>query len=288
MSGVVESLRSMLDLVPHVGPTGVLEIAILSWMVYMFLNWVRDTKAWVLLRGVLLILAFVFFCMVFNLNTILWILGRVATIAVTAIIIIFQPELRRALEQLGSRNIVRSLGRVLLKPDSDEERMSEKTVSQLVSASFTLGQAKTGALMVLEQENSLKDIVRTGIDIDGIVTRQLLINIFEKNTPLHDGAVIIRGNRVVSATAYLPLSDNMKISKDLGTRHRAAIGISEVTDSLTIVVSEETGHVSVARNGDLSVVKEPEELKNLLMELVREPEQQSPFGFLKGKSKNEG
>ena len=155
-----------------------------------------------------------------------------------------------------------------------------------------MGKVKTGALMVIEQKISLNDIVRTGIDIDGIVSNQLLINIFEHNTPLHDGAVVIRGNTIVSATCYLPLSESMRISKDLGTRHRAAIGVSEATDAVTIVVSEETGRVSVARNGQLRVMQTPEELRALLLSLsdAEVPTKHFTFNgwdFLKGKEKHE-
>ena len=287
MQMMMEYLRTMLGLMPRMSLTGLIEIAIISWMVYEFLNWIKDTKAGVLLRGLLLLLAFVVFCVILQLDTILWILGRVATIAVMALVIIFQPELRRALEQLGSRNIWFSLTD-LITDKADLSRFSEHTVSELVKASFELGRAKTGALMVIEQEISLGDIVRTGIDIRGIVSSQLLINIFEHNTPLHDGAVIIRGNTIESATCYLPLSDDLRISKELGTRHRAAIGISESTDSVTIVVSEETGNVSVARGGHLTVIRDAETLRKLLQGLSGEKkvEKHFRFRFLKGK-KNE-
>ena len=218
-------------------------------------------------------------------------MGQVATIAVTALIIIFQPELRSALEQLGNRNFLVFLNS-LLGDTKQESLFSAHTVNELVKASFEMGKVKTGALMVIEQKISLNDIVRTGIDIDGIVSNQLLINIFEHNTPLHDGAVVIRGNTIVSATCYLPLSESMRISKDLGTRHRAAIGVSEATDAVTIVVSEETGRVSVARNGQLRVMQTPEELRALLLSLsdAEVPTKHFTFNgwdFLKGKEKHE-
>ena len=250
-----------------------------------------DTKAWILLRGLLLIVAFVGFCTLFHLDTILWLLGQVTTIAVTALIIIFQPELRSALEQLGNRNILSFLNG-LMGESGSASSFSEHTVNELVRASFEMGKVKTGALMVIEQKISLNDIVRTGIDIDGIVSNQLLINIFEHNTPLHDGAVVIRGNTIVSATCYLPLSDSMRISKDLGTRHRAAIGVSEATDAVTIVVSEETGRVSVARAGRLEVMETPEDLRELLLSLIVYETDSKHFAFngwsfLKGKEKHE-
>ena len=161
-------------------------------------------------------------------DTILWLLEKTSYIAVTAILIIFQPELRKALEQLGSKNVLTNL--FTADDVKKNESFNEKTINELVRASFEMGKVKTGALMVIERSTPLGEIERTGIEVDGIVTSQLLINIFEHNTPLHDGAVVIRGNRVTAATCYLPLSDNMGISKDLGTRHRAAVGVSEASD----------------------------------------------------------
>ena len=277
------NLGAGMEFIPRLTLTGIIEILIISWMTYAFLTWVMDTKAWILLRGLLLIVAFVGFCTLFHLNTILWLMGQVATIAVTALIIIFQPELRSALEQLGNRNFLVFLNS-LLGDTKQESLFSAHTVNELVKASFEMGKVKTGALMVIEQKISLNDIVRTGIDIDGIVSNQLLINIFEHNTPLHDGAVVIRGNTIVS--------ESMRISKDLGTRHRAAIGVSEATDAVTIVVSEETGRVSVARNGQLRVMQTPEELRALLLSLsdAEVPTKHFTFNgwdFLKGKEKHE-
>lgn len=286
-----QNLSAGMEFLPRLSLTGIIEICIISWMTYAFLTWVMDTKAWILLRGLLLIVAFVGFCTLFHLDTILWLLGQVTTIAVTALIIIFQPELRSALEQLGNRNILSFLNG-LMGATGSASSFSEHTVNELVRASFEMGKVKTGALMVLEQKISLNEIVRTGIDIDAIVSNQLLINIFEHNTPLHDGAVVIRGNTIVSATCYLPLSDSMRISKDLGTRHRAAIGVSEATDAVTIVVSEETGRVSVAKAGRLEVMTTPEDLRELLLSLIDyEPETKhfafNGWNFLKGKEKHE-
>ena len=285
-----QNLSAGMEFLPRLSLTGIIEICIISWMTYAFLTWVMDTKAWILLRGLLLIVAFVGFCTLFHLDTILWLLGQITTIAVTALII-FQPELRSALEQLGNRNILSFLNG-LMGESGSASSFTEHTVNELVRASFEMGKVKTGALMVIEQKISLNDIVRTGIDIDGIVSNQLLINIFEHNTPLHDGAVVIRGNTIVSATCYLPLSDSMLISKDLGTRHRAAIGVSEATDAVTIVVSEETGRVSVARAGRLEVMATPEDLRELLLSLIVYGTESKHFAFngwnfLKGKEKHE-
>ena len=288
MEPILENLQSLAGLLPRITLTGFIEIAIISLMVYAFLNWVRDTEAWVLLRGLFMIFAFVVFCAFLQLDTILWILGRIATIAVIALVIIFQPELRRALQQLGTSGFFAVSG--LLEGWKENVGFSEETVVHLVEASFKMGRVKTGALMVIEQKISLKDFIAKGIEIDGKVSSQLLINIFEHNTPLHDGAVIIRGNRIVTATSYLPLSEK-KISKEYGTRHRAALGISEVSDSVTIVVSEETGRVSVARDGRLMTIRDPEKLQEILTGLIKteeaEPKRFSLSFLLKGKGENE-
>lgn len=228
----------------------VLEILIIALILYYMMVWMKTTRAWALLKGLIVICVFLILARIMEMYTILWIAQNVLGFAVTALIIVLQPELRKALEELGKKNFISSV----FSFDSSrraEEIFSEKTINEIVKACVEMGKVKTGALIVIEQQISLRDYERTGIDVDGIVSSQLLINIFEHNTPLHDGAVIIRGNRITSATCYLPLSDNLGLSKELGTRHRAGVGISEVTDSLTIIVSEETGRISVAYEGDL-------------------------------------
>ena len=178
--------------------------------------------------------------------------------------VVLQPELRKALEELGRKNFFSSI----LSFDSgktEDGRFSDRTVNEITKACIEMGKVKTGALIVIEQDQSLSEYERTGIDVDGIVTSQLLINIFEHNTPLHDGAVLVRGNRVVAATCYLPLSDSTRLSKELGTRHRAGVGISEITDSITIIVSEETGKVSVAYEGGLVRNVDPDKLRSMLI-----------------------
>ena len=226
----------------------IVEVIIISFLLYQIMAWVKHTKVWLLMKGIVIIMAFILFAIAFKMHTIIWFVEHVLSIAVTAMIVILQPELRHALEELGRKSFVTNL--ITFEKPTDE-RFSDKTVNDLVKASFEMGKVKTGALMVIEQNVLLTEYERTGIEVDGLISSQLIINIFEHNTPLHDGAVIIRGNRVISATCYLPLSDNMEISKELGTRHRAAVGISEVTDALTIIVSEETGHVSVTYEGKL-------------------------------------
>ena len=244
-----------------------LEILITALLLYYILVWMKTTRAWALLKGLIVVGAFLLLAAAFKMNTILWIAKNVLGFAVTALIVVLQPELRAALEGLGKKNILSSI----LPFDTsrrEEELFSEKTINEITKACVEMGKVKTGALIVIEQKVSLRDYERTGIDVDGIVSSQLLINIFEHNTPLHDGAVLVRGNRVVSATCYLPLSDNLGLSKELGTRHRAGVGISEVTDSMTIIVSEETGKISVAYEGALERNLNAEELKNRMQQVL--------------------
>ena len=285
MAQLMEMGASWLSLLSRISLTNILEIVIISFVVYEILYWVKNTRAWTVLKGLVVICLFALVAAVLHLTTILWILENITGIAVTALLIIFQPELRKALEQLGSQKIISS---ILSFDDGKVERgFTEKTVNELVRATFEMAKVKTGALMVIERNTSLKEIERTGIEINGLVTSQLLINIFEHNTPLHDGAVVIRGNRVAAATCYLPLSDNMTISKDLGTRHRAAVGVSEVTDSLTIVVSEETGRVSVAEGGALTRIADAESLRKILAQVEKPAEESGRFKLWKGRMKNE-
>lgn len=248
---------------PNVEFSDVAEILILAFFLYHIILWMKNSRAWTLLKGILVILLFALIASIFNFTTILWIAGKSINVALIAIVVIFQPELRKALEQLGNKKYLSGL---LPFDDQREraERFSEKTVNEIVKASYEMAKKKTGALIVIEQNINLEDYIKTGIAVDAYVTNQLLINIFEHNTPLHDGAVIIRGNRIVSATCYLPLSDNMELSKELGTRHRAGAGISEVTDAFTIIVSEETGKVSIANNGELVRNVDGEYLRNKL------------------------
>lgn len=267
----------------------IFEIIILAFLVYYILAWMKATRAWLLLKGTIVIGVFLLLAYLTDMSTIMWLAQNVLSFAVIALIIVLQPELRHALENLGRRNFLPSA----IFPDSsrrEQEIFSEKTINEITKACVEMGKMKTGALIVIEQKESLKEYERTGIEVDGIVTSQLLINIFEHNTPLHDGAVIIRENRVTSATCYLPLSDNLDLSKELGTRHRAGVGISEVTDSLTVIVSEETGKISVAYLGELDRALNSEQLKNRLQEVLNNKsleEKNSGKHKLRGRRKNE-
>lgn len=250
ISVIVSQYLSKLSL-PGMGITDVIEIALISFFIYQFMVWIKFTRAYTLLKGILTVVAFILIAYIFKMNTILWIVKNLASVLLLSVVVIFQPELRKVLEQLGQKKIMAAI--IPFDTGKEvQERFTDKTVNELVKACFDMGEVKTGALIVIEQENRLSEYERTGINVDAVITSQLLINIFEHNTPLHDGAVLIRENRIVAATCYLPLSDNMELSKQLGTRHRAGVGISEVSDSITIIVSEETGQVSIAQNGRLT------------------------------------
>ena len=268
MNNIIEFLRSYVSLLPRFSVTNILEIAIIAIIVYEILQWIMDSRAFALLKGIGVIVAFTFFSYIMHLNTILWLLEKGSTVVVIVLVVIFQPELRKALEQLGNQKLLDKIGFSSNGKASGDYGMYKETASQITKAVFSMSKVKTGALIVIEQNESLKEFVNTGILINGIVSSGLLINIFEKNTPLHDGAVIICGNQVVAATCYLPLSDNLKISKSYGTRHRAALGMSEVTDSVIIIVSEETGKVSVAYRGKLETVPDEETLDKIFIDRI--------------------
>ena len=288
MSRGLELVETYLSRVSGIRWTDIVEIIIISFLLYHILVWIKNTKAWSLLKGILVIAVFILIAAYFEMNTILWIVENMFGVAVTAVVVILQPELRKAVEELGRKNIISAIIPFELGRTLEEGRFSDKTINEIAKACVEMGKVKTGALIVVEQNQPLTEYERTGIDVDGIVTSQLLINIFEHNTPLHDGAVIIRGNRIVSATCYLPLSDNMRLSKDLGTRHRAGVGISEVTDSLTVIVSEETGKISVAYGGDLERSLNGDTLKEKLRTIQNKPEEENRKRILwKGRSKGE-
>ncbi|MDD6036525.1 MAG: diadenylate cyclase CdaA [Lachnospiraceae bacterium] len=271
----MESLKELLSKfvlwmrIPTIHPTDVLEIIIIAFIVYHVVKWVRTTRAWMPVKGLMLLLVCWLIASIMKMDVILWIFYNTIGVGITAIIIVFQPEIRRALEQLGQQSFTSSL-RLFSEGKEKEERFSERTVEELVKGTFLLARHKTGALIVLEQEVPLGEYEETGIAIDAVISNQLLVNIFEHNTPLHDGAVIIRGNRIVAATCYLPVSKNMRLSKELGTRHRAGVGISEVTDSFTIIVSEQTGKVSLARNGTLISNIDGDYLRMKLQEIQKD------------------
>ncbi|MHB8129657.1 MAG: diadenylate cyclase CdaA [Mobilitalea sp.] len=271
---------------PEINTTDVIEICILAFLIYHLVKWVKNTRAWSLVKGLVVIMFFWLLAVIFQLNVILWIITNTISVGIIALIIVFQPEFRKALEQLGQKNLVKS---IITFDDSKDrsEKFSDHTLNEIVRATFELARTKTGALIVLEEDIPLKEYESTGILIDSFISSELLINIFEHNTPLHDGAVILRGNRIAAATCYLPLSDNMQLSKDLGTRHRAGIGISEVSDSLTVIVSEETGKVSIAKGGKLIRNVDGDYLRAKLVDAQRKTNEAKKLKLWKGRIKNE-
>lgn len=264
----------------------VVEIFVIALMIYGVLAWMKKTRAWSLLKGLIVICVILVAAYFFHMDTILWMAQNILGFAVTALIVVLQPELRKALEELGNRGLWKSIISFDSSRNALDETISEKTIGEIAKACAEMGRVKTGALIVIERQVSLRDYERTGIDVDGIVSSQLLINIFEHNTPLHDGAVIVRGNRVTSATCYLPLSDNLGLSKELGTRHRAGVGISEATDSLTIIVSEETGKISAAFEGELNRNLSQEELKIYMAQILLKEEETKSKRIWKGRGKS--
>ena len=283
---IVDYVKSFSTYRTTIDAGDILEILIIAFLLYYILKWMKTTRAWQLLKGLAVICVFLLLAFIMDMTTILWLAQNLLSFAVMAIVVVMQPELRHALEELGKKNFLPS-GIFADSGKREQELFSEKTINEIVKACFEMGKAKTGALIVIEQKESLRDYERTGIEVDGIVTSQLLINIFEHNTPLHDGAVIVRGNRVTSATCYLPLSDNLGLSKELGTRHRAGVGVSEVTDSLTVIVSEETGKVSVAYEGQLERGFTPDDLKARLQKVLNRQDEEKPKGrrIWKGRNK---
>lgn len=268
--------------IPKFSGTDAVEILIIAFLVYEIMLWIKNTRAWMLFKGIMILFACVFLATIFNLTTILWIADKTFNVGIIAAIIVFQPELRRALEQLGRKNFLNSIFN-FDEAKNTNERFSDRTINELVKATFELAKHKTGALIVVEKDVRLAEYERTGIQLDAEISNQLFVNIFEHNTPLHDGAVIVRGNKITSATCYLPLSDNMELSKDLGTRHRAAVGVSEVTDSLTIIISEETGKVSLAIGGKLLRSVDGDELRTRLIEIQKKTFEAKRFKIWKGR-----
>lgn len=266
--------------------TDIAEIIILAVLIYHILLWIKTTRAWSLVKGFVVIFAFLLIAVFTGMDTILWLAGNVFDIGIIALVIVFQPELRKALEQLGQKNIIADI-LALDAAKEEKETFSDRTVDAIVKACVEMSKVKTGALIVIENNVPLGEYERTGITLDAQVSSQLLLNIFEHNTPLHDGAIIVRGNRVISATCYLPLSDNMTLSKELGTRHRAAVGISEVSDAMTVVVSEETGAISITQYSEIKRHVSPEVLREQLQTLQNKTTEGKRFRLWKGREKDE-
>ena len=262
------ALRDILDMIFSViktaEPVDILDILVLSYVVYLGMKLVRETRAGQLLKGVFLLILVYIISAWINMKAISYLLSETLNIGLIALIILFQPELRRALEQIGR-------GRLFHKHNELDEKELEDMLNAVTNATEIMSRRKIGALMVFERETGLEERIETGVPIDGLISDSLLLNIFEPDTPLHDGAVVIRGNRIVAASCLLPLTEARNLSQELGTRHRSAIGISEQSDALVLVVSEETGTISLARNGELHRYLTGEDIKSLLRAAVVQP-----------------
>ncbi|MBU5311493.1 diadenylate cyclase CdaA [Tissierella carlieri] len=249
----------------------IIDIIIVAAVFYKIFKLIRETRAEQLTKGIFALFVFAKLSGLLQLYTINWILENAMTVGVLAILIVFQPELRRGLEYIGrSRFFTKSL--LEIKGES-----LSKTVDEIVEACASLSRQKIGALIVLERETGLNEVADTGTKINGMVSSNLLINIFIPNTPLHDGAVIIKEDMIKAAACFLPLTDNMNISKELGTRHRAALGISERSDSLAIIVSEETGSISIAENGTIARHLDSKTLKQILTDMYKPKDSTQTF-----------
>jgi len=237
-------LEQFETLVRTIGILDVIDTGLVAFFLYRIYIMLKNTRAAALVKGLMVLASLVIVSKWLNLHVINWILEKAIAMMMVALPVVFQPELRRALEQIGRGRLFRK------RVELDEAELNDM-IEAVANAAVIMGQRKVGALIVFERSVGLEERIETGVKIDGLVTDSLLLNIFEKDTPLHDGAVIIRGNRIVAASCLLPLTDNRGLSQELGTRHRAAIGISEQSDALVVVVSEETGTVSVTRNGEI-------------------------------------
>ena len=287
MSAVLVYIQDFIEKylsMPDIYLSDIIEIIVIAVMIYYIILWFKKSRAWILLRGILILVLFMVIAALFHLTTLLWIINKTLSAGIIALVIIFQPELRRALEELGKKNV---LFKVLKFGNNlENERFNDKSVEEITRATLEMAKAKTGALMVISQEHDLGQYIETGLRLDAKITSQLLINIFEKNTPLHDGAVVIEGNEIVAATCYIPLSDSTSLSKELGTRHRAGLGLSELTDSIIIIVSEETGSISIAKEGKLIRYADAAILKNELTK-AQAKDKVKPKKIRKGRDRNE-
>ena len=251
-------------LVSTIGILDIIDIVVVAYFLYRLYLMLKNTRAATLVKGLLVLVAFMIVCRTLNLHVISWLLEKSMTVIMVALPVVFQPELRRALEQIGR-------GKLFRKGSELDEQELEAMLEDVAAATKVMSKAKVGALMVFERATGLVERIETGVPIDGLVSSGLIQNIFVKDTPLHDGAVVIRGNRIVAACCLLPLTENRNLSQELGTRHRAAIGISEQSDAMVLVVSEETGAISIARNGELMRYLTVEDVKAILRNAIIQP-----------------
>ena len=249
---------------PRIGLNSILDIAFITFVMYKLLMWIKQTRAWTLFKGVIMLAMIYLGATLLGMDTTTWIIDQGLMSAVIVTFIIFQPELRKALERLGKGQNIPFIGTL----EESDGTLDKNTVDEIITATMKMSAVKTGALIVVEQQVALGDFEGSGVKIDAMVTSQLLLSIFEHTTPLHDGAVMVRGNRAKAASCILPLTSNL-ISQDLGTRHRAAVGISETSDAYALVVSEETGAISIAKEGKLYRNLSESEIRSMLVENLK-------------------
>ncbi len=278
-------LDNLTGILMSIKTTDIIDIIVVAYLLYRLLGFIRETRAQQLFRGVLLIVAFFLLSEIFNLSLLNWLFTRLITVGLIAVVILFQPEIRRGLEQIGRRGVLSRSFR-----DIGKEEVYA-TVHKIVDAVDDFSSTHTGALIAIECETMLNDIAETGVIVDAEISVRLLGNLFYEGSPLHDGAVLIRGGRVYAASCVLPLTERQNIGKNLGTRHRAALGLSEVSDAFIIVVSEETGAISVARNGEFRRFLDLKTLEKMLLDIYipygEEKDLFSRFRFLKGGKEDE-
>lgn len=241
----------------------IIDLSIVIFLLYKFIKVSKKSRAWQLIKGIALLIVFTALSGILHLDILHYLLTSVMTYGVIVLIVIFQPELRRGIEQLGTNKFTKFFGF-----DKSIIEKTKEDIYKIVIATQELAKSQTGGLIVIERDIKIGDIIETGIEINAEVSPQLLVNLFVPNTPLHDGAVVISNNKIVAAACILPLANDKEIAKELGTRHRAAIGISKETDSIAIIVSEETGKVSVAKDGTLIADVDEENLKKILIKNI--------------------
>ena len=251
-------------LIATIGILDIIDIVVVAYFLYRLYLMLKNTRAATLVKGLLVLVGFMIVCRAVNLHVISWLLEKSMTVIMVALPVVFQPELRRALEQIGR-------GKLFRKGSELDEQELNAMLDDVANATKAMSASKVGALMVFERATGLVERIETGVPIDGVVSSGLIQNIFVKDTPLHDGAVIIRGNRIVAACCLLPLTENRNLSQELGTRHRAALGMSEQSDAMVLVVSEETGAISIARNGELMRYLTVEDVKAILRNAIIQP-----------------
>ncbi len=263
---------------PSIRITDIIDILVVAILIYVLIHWIKETRAWTLFKGILIILVINFLGEFLHFYTLTWIIEKTLSVGVIAVIIIFQPELRRALEQLGTGGLSSVAG--ILQQNTSEGKLTRESIDEIYDACIKMSAARTGALIAIERNVPTGDLFKSsGVPIDGIISSQLIVNIFEDKTPLHDGAIVIRNNRIAAASCILPVTES-EIDQELGTRHRAAVGGSEISDAYFIVVSEETGRISLAKRGTIQTGLTPNEFMTALNRLI-EPNKTSAININK-------